>query len=395
MKNLLNRTSSLLMLLVLSSLIALFAFSLKQGLFLQSIAGQTQPSGYPGPKSISDSSLQEPYPGPPTVENGTAVVEVPSNQTPKILPTKIPIIEGAYRASETEELSVGRKLNVEQIFNYAIYGDTLVARVHLADGGTALVEMNLDVGSSNVLLEVPEKDFAGFNDLQLSERYVAWLDSEPKGNQQLLQILDLVKGELFTLQRGNIREIDLRDSTIAWGETLKSGITVHDLATQKDFFIASDSVDARFAKVCSSDWIAYLHNFAEQERFIFTTSADLTVHHIPTGQELLIGRLYNVSTIPGDRITNFDCDNLHLVWVTLSEKESLQPELHVFDFTTEQDQLIDELQGELKPFDNYVLLDGDIIISRVGYDLAQDVPFTPFLDRSRSEIFGPLPILSG
>lgn len=66
MKNLLNKTSSLLMLLVLIGLIALFAFSLKQGTFLQSVAGQTQPSGYPGPRTNSDVSSQDPYPAPVT-----------------------------------------------------------------------------------------------------------------------------------------------------------------------------------------------------------------------------------------------------------------------------------------------------------------------------------------
>jgi hypothetical protein len=67
MKNLLNKTSSLLILLVLGGLITLFAFSLKQGTFLQSVAGQTQPGGYPGPRTNSDVPLQDPYPAPVTL----------------------------------------------------------------------------------------------------------------------------------------------------------------------------------------------------------------------------------------------------------------------------------------------------------------------------------------
>lgn len=67
MKNILNRTSSLLTLLILGGLIALFAFSLKQGTFLQSVAGQTQPGGYPGPRTNSDVSSQDPYPAPVTL----------------------------------------------------------------------------------------------------------------------------------------------------------------------------------------------------------------------------------------------------------------------------------------------------------------------------------------
>lgn len=68
MKNLLNRTSSLLTLLVLGGLIALFVFSLKQGTFPQPVAGQTESGAYPAPKAVSDVASQDPYPAPATLD---------------------------------------------------------------------------------------------------------------------------------------------------------------------------------------------------------------------------------------------------------------------------------------------------------------------------------------
>lgn len=390
MKNLLNRTSSLLMLLVLSGLIALFAFSLKQGPFLQSIAGQTQPSGYPGPKSISDSSVQDPYPSPSTVKNGTTVVEMPFNQSPEILPTQIPIVDGAFRASETRRLSIDNDLNIEQIFDdYVVQGDILIARVRLKNQTIALVEINLNDGSIQKLEEPQD-----FTEWRASERYVIWLNpvQEPRIYEQILQVLDREKGTTSALYKGRIEQIDLRGSLIAWFDSKNKDIVIYDFATQQMQSIAPGSEIARFPRICSEEWVAFLHNFPKHETFVSTTSADISLYHLPSGQRILVGNVSGVPNIPGVRNTSFDCDEQRLVWVsTYSNSQSNNDtELHVYDFASASKTVIEKLTGDLEPYDNFVLLDGDIIISRVGYDLAQGIPFTSILDRSRNRVFGPL-----
>jgi hypothetical protein len=163
----------------------------------------------------------------------------------------------------------------------------------------------------------------------------------------------------------------------------------YNLATGELFEVAVDSRDTRFPRVCSSEWVAFLHDFVEQERFVFSTSADLSIRHLSTGQEVFIGHVSDVSTVPGDRITNFDCDSERLAWITSTYNGDLQQsELYIYSFNTGEISLIQDSQGEFEPYSNFVLLDGSIIISRVGYDLESQELFTPIIDRAN--FFGTL-----
>ena len=72
MKNLLNKSSSLFALLLLGSLVVFFVFSIKQGIFTQSVAGQLQDNAYPVPSKALNIASQDPYPAPATLNTSAS-----------------------------------------------------------------------------------------------------------------------------------------------------------------------------------------------------------------------------------------------------------------------------------------------------------------------------------
>lgn len=342
--------------------------------------------GYPAPTTPTVPPAELAYPiGTKNID--TTVVEPPESTSP--VQTPIPVVEGAFHASETSKLSIDWEVDVERIFDdYVVRGDILLAKVRLMNENTALVEINLNDGSTRMLLEVPQ----GFTDLHVADRYVIWLNSveEPGVYERLLQVFDRENGTIITLHKGKIEQLDIRDTFVIWVDSVSKDIVVHNLASQQTQSIVPSSGIARFPRVCSGEWIAFLQNFAQHETFVSTTSAAISLYHLSSGQEMLVGNVSGVPNVPGVRNTSFDCDEQRLVWVsTNSDPQSNDDtELHVYDFASANEAVIENLVGDLEPYDNFVLLDGDIIISRVGYDLVQNVPFTAILDRSK--IFGPL-----
>jgi|GEM_PF-4381887 len=344
------------------------------------------------PNRISSPSSQGSggYPGVSAIETAypifvqqidTTVVEQP-NSTP-IIPTPIPIMAGAFQAEETTKLTIDVTLNVEQIFDdYDVHGDYLIAKVRLVNGDFALVELNLNDGSTRLLVDLPQ----GLTDLHVADNYIIWLTSvqETGEYERLLHVFDRANNTVATLHSGKIEQLDIRDTFVIWVDSTNKNIVMYDLATQQTETITSSSGAARFPRVCSGEWLAFLHNFTNQETFVSTTSASISLYNLSSGQEVLVGNVSGIPNIPGVRNTSFDCDEQRLVWVSTDDETNL----HMYDFASASETVIEELTGDFAPYDGFVLLDGDIIISQVGYDLAQNVPFTPILDRSK--IFGPL-----
>lgn len=382
MKNLLNRTGSLLILLVLGSSIALFVFSLKQGEFLQSVGGQAQPGGYPGPSRQMDSIT--PYPGPATEEekqtgfsNSTPLpqlVEEPitSSQLPPSLPDR-----GVGISVPTEVALEGAENLMSSstaggLFAPDLDGTLLVAK---ARSGSDVFLVVIDTQNGRIDYSMPIIN----NDSEsphIAGKYVAWAESIPNSDSNIKQVLllDLEKGVTRTIWQGNLHQLDLKDEILIWQEYRGTswGIYGYDLANEQELTIAQGAGIFAWPRICSRNWVIFMHYPREPEPRQLD-SAELRTHNLQTGETFPVGQVPLSDSPTTGR--SHDCDGTRIAWASFSNNAKVDPmaQQHIYDLQDRSERILDmPVQG----WGIRVVIDGDFLLSTVGYDFNRDVSFS-------------------
>jgi hypothetical protein len=384
MKNILSRMSSLLALLVLGGLIALFAFSLKQGTFLQSVASQTQPGGYPGPSRQLDSIT--PYPGPATGEekqtsfsNLTPLPQLVEELiTPSQLPTSLPDrgvgisipTEVEIALEGTENLMTGS--TTDGLFAPDLDGTLLVAKAR-SGNDVFLVILDIQNGRIDYSLPIINNDSEAPH---IAGKYVAWAESVPNSDSNIKQVLllDLEKGSTRTIWRGNLHQLDLKDEILIWQEYRGTswGIYGYDLANEQELTIAQGTGIFAWPRICSRNWVVFMHYPHEPEPRQLD-SAELLTHNLQTGETFPVGQIPLSDSPTTGR--SHDCDGTRIAWASFSSNTETGPmaQQHVYDLQDRRERILDiPVQG----WGTRVVIDGDILLSTVGYDFNRNVSFS-------------------
>ena len=385
MKNLLNKTSSLLALLALGSLIALFALSLRQETSSQPAAGQSQSGGYPGPQRFGAESTIEPYPDPATSEPEqfvsaastplAQIVEEPD--TPFQLPTPLP--DRGVRVSVATEVALegteglAAEPNIEGLFTPDLDGNLLVAKAKSAND---IFLMVIDLQTRSIKYSIPITSFSSGNPRVLG-KYVAWIERSSSGATQL-QLLDVETGLRRTIWQGRLRQLDMKDGVLVWQEygEPRTGLYGYDLSTEKGFEIyqgvkGKASIEPR---ICSKEWVIYM-NFADLPEPGQVESADIYARNLYTSETVLIGQVPLVDSPTTGR--SHDCDGNQIAWASYSNDLQTGAQ-HIYDLKERTERILDI---PLRGWGTRVVFDGDILLSGgVGYDLDRNVPFSHWSD---------------
>ncbi len=315
-----------------------------------------------------------PYPPP----RGTPIVEPPRQPTPT------PFLDRGVRVGSAREVILsGGDVTIEQLSNLDLESNILVGSARVP-GGVTIVVIDLETGRVQRLTRVAERGVEG---LRISGRYVAWIEAAPELGRDMrqLHVFDRSQGREFTAGYGLRFHPDLKDDILVWQENREGswGIYGYDLGAAREFTVAEGPGVRSFPRVCNREWAIYLQHEQGWPRV-----ADLRAHNLTTGEDILIGQ----APFPRDAAAGHQhaCDGYRVAWVSVRTEQYTGQEVdpttgkaetvtntrpvyeqHLYDLTTREDRILDIPVHGL-PF---LQLDGDILISTIGYDLKRNVPF--------------------
>ena len=336
-------------------------------------------TGYPVP-------TDEPYPVGTT--SGVRAVE-PNNNTPTPFPSPIPTTGVGYSASAAERIVLSDSA-IEKVFSgYELSGDYLFLVTLLNNGNRALQKVDVTTGSTERLVEIPSSSGVGFEDIRADGQNVIWSGYSDNGNERRLYHLNLSNNQYAEIQTGSFSYASVKGDSVLWVDSLNNIVRYDLRSSQSEIVLQQEGHIATSSPVaCSENEIAFLDNFhrPSASSYVSHVSADLVLYTINTGQRTTIGRVTHAPNGSIERNRTFDCDTERLVWVADNvdsgdlNRVTSAPELHIFNFNSRSSSRINALTGDLEPFAGSVFLDGDIVISRVGYDLGEDVVFSPYIE---------------
>lgn len=392
MKRLLNVVGGMFGLLALGALA--FALALSFGGLQRGVSPGTQvfqspigtPTRPPYPPPELPTVVPTPPGPPPTLPpypppRGTPIVEPPRRPTPTPFPDR-----GVRVGPVREVIPSGGDVTVEELYNPDQDGTMLVASARVP-GGITIVAIDLETGLVQRLTRVAGRGIEGPH---ISGHYVAWIEPAPELGRDMRQIhvLDRTQGREFTPGYGLRFQLDLKDHLLVWQEKRDRGwgIYGYDLVTGQELTVAEGPDVRSFPRACSSEWILYL-----QHKQGWPGVADLHAHNLTTGEDILIGQV----PFPRDAAAGHQhaCDGPRVAWMSVKREQytgqEVEPttgksetvttiipvyEQHLYDLTTREDRILDiPVQGLPS-----LLLDDNILVSAVGYDLKRDVPFDLF-----------------
>jgi hypothetical protein len=341
------------------------------------------------------STLQSPIgtpaqtPGPPKsiypVSAGRAIETSGANAWPS--PTDLPD-RGVQVGSPIKPNISWADVAIEHLYNPALEGDILVSDATVS-AGTAIVAINLKTGRISQLSQVKGQSV---EEPHVSGRYVAWIESVSGSDTtaRQLHVFDLVQSRESVVGQPRLPyQLDLKNGLMVWQDYRGQGwgIYGYDLNAAREFTIAVDSTNTHSApRVCSQAWVIFLQNIQQGRG----GTADLHARNLTTGEDILIGQtpLMPDSTA-GDQHA---CDGNRVAWVSVQTQDAGPIyQQHIYDLNRRSDRVLDIPIKTL----SVVLINGDVLLSSVGYDLAKDVPFraTPNLRPEQFRI-GSAPLLS-
>jgi hypothetical protein len=352
-------------------------------------------SGFQRHVEPSASALQSPIgtpartPGPPKsnypVSNGRPVELPGANAWPS--PTDLP--DRGVRIGSPNKPSISwADAAIEHLYNPALDGDLLVSDATVP-AGTAVVAINLKTGRISQLSQVRGQSV---EEPHVSGRYVAWIESVPGSDPtaRQLHVFDLTQSRESVVGQPRLPyQLDLKNDIMVWQDYRgqRWGIYGYDLSATQEFTIAVDSTNTLSApRICSKAWVIFLQNIQQGG----DGTADLHARNLATGEDILIGQIPLVQdSTAGDQHA---CDGNRVAWVSV-QTQAAGPiyKQHIYDLNSRSDRVLD-IQIKTLPA---VRLNGDVLLSSVGYDLAKDVPFkaTPSISPEQFRI-GSAPLLS-
>jgi len=374
MKRLLNIARGLFGLLALGVLVLALALSfggLQRGVrpgahvFQSPIGTPTRPP-YPPPELPT--AVPTPPGPPPTLPpypppRGTPIVEPPRRPTPTPFPDR-----GVRVGPVQEVILSGGDVTVEELYNPDLDGNTLVASARVP-GGITVVAVDLKTGRVERLTRVAERGVEGPH---ISGRYVAWIEAAPELGRDMRQmhVFDRTQRREFTVGHGLRFQLDLKDDLLVWQENRERSWNIYgyDLRANQEFVIAEGPGVLSSPRVCNKEWVTYL-----QHKQGWSGVADLHAHNLTTGEDILIGQV----PFPRNAAAGYQhaCDGSRVAWISVKSKTITNTgsvyEQHLYDLSTRKDRVLN-----IPVYGLPVLqIDGDILISTVGYDFKRDVPF--------------------
>lgn len=218
-------------------------------------------------------------------------------------------------------------LPAEEFMLEGLYGDLAVGITPGENNQVWLVD--LSTGQWRRLDRSPDATYRVLP--HISERWVVWEEDfdTPRGGYGVrLVAYDLKRDHEFQVpitRTAHVLEIALSGDIVVWGGVIDyygsaSDIFARNLATGQTWTVAAGPRD-QWAPLVSGQWVVYLD---KEER---AYSADLRAHHLPTGEDFLIGQVPNppdssagkYHVIAGTRV----------VWIKYQPDPVSQ--LHVFD----------------------------------------------------------------
>lgn len=392
MKRLSNMLGGLSVLLILSVLIAVFIFTFPQALRSSTEAQGESP--YPGapeqsyinpypaptgppPESSGITSASEPTNLQPPIESVTPVVEEPSTLYQR--PTPLPDL--GVRASAPVEVTVspvtiqGNNLPISGLFAPDLDGNLLAAKAQVQND-TLIVVIDVDTGDVEHFAQIADYNSEG---PYIAGSLVSWVEpvSNTVSNLKQVQLLDLSTDLERTVWQGNLYQLDIKDEILVWQEERGQGwgINGYDLMHEQELIIAGGSGTFTWPRICSGEWVVYMHYSDSPEAGEVGTS-DLFAHNLFTDETILIGQVPLSQSPTTGR--SHDCDGNHVAWASWSwDTQTDQPvaQQHLYDLTTRTERL---LNIPIEGWGIRVRIVGDILLSTVGYDLSRDVAFSPF-----------------
>jgi hypothetical protein len=312
---------------------------------------------------------------------------MPPVQTSKYLtPTPLPNL-GVWVGPASEVVLSGADIAIEALYNLDLDGDTLVSRANVREGGVTVVTVDLKTGQVQRLSPVAERGVEG---PRIAGRYVAWVEYPLQMNEVgQLHVFDLTQAHEFIVEQGLIHGPDLKDSLLVWQESRGNGIGIYgyNLATNQAIIIADTPAIHSFPRVCSRQWVIYLKQGLQEH---WPSIVDLHAHNLLTGEDILIGQvLFPRSASVGQQHA---CDGQRVAWLgARATGATLTFEQHLYDLATRTDRILD-LPHPGAAY--HVLIEGDFLISMVGYDLQRDVPFNVLWGLPPDQITGGQLVLS-
>ncbi len=320
-----------------------------------------------------------PYPPP----HGTPIVEPPRRPTPTPFPDR------GVRVGPVREVILSRgDVTVEELYDPDLDDNTLVASARVP-GGITVVAVDLETGHVQRLTRVAGRGIEG---PRISGPYVAWIEAAPELGRDMRQIhvFDRTQRREFRIGHGLRFQPDLKDDLLVWQENRERrwGIYGYDLRVNQGFVVAEGPGVHSFPRVCNNEWVIYLQH--EQG---WPGVADLHAHNLTTGEDIVIGQV----PFPRDAAAGHQhaCDGQRVAWISVKMKQQSNQEVnptrgssegatlmtpvyeqHLYDLAARKDRTLNMPAYSFAS----LLLDGDILISKigydVGYDLSRDVPFS-------------------
>ncbi len=345
------------------------------------IFGRLRERAEPAPPTFQSS-----LPGPsPTIES--PLPTMPPVQTRRYsTPTPLPN-QGVWVGPASEVTLTGEDITIEALSNLDLDDDTLVSRASVRGGGITIVTVDLRTGQVQRLSQVAERGIEG---PRISGRHVAWAEYPVQMNDVgQLHVFDLMQTREFTVEQGLIHWPDLKDSLLVWQESHASGIGIYgyDLATNQAIAIAVGPAIYSFPRVCSRQWVIYLKQGLQEH---WPSIVDLHAYNLLTGEDILIGQvLFPRSASVGQQHA---CDGQRVAWLgARATGATLTFEQHLYDLATRTDRILN-LPNPGAAY--HVLIEGDFLISVVGYDLQRDIPFNVLWGLPPDQITGGQLVLS-
>ncbi|MER3513183.1 MAG: hypothetical protein C4310_01210 [Chloroflexota bacterium] len=185
-----------------------------------------------------------------------------------------------------------------------------------------------------------------------------------------LHVFDLTRTREFTVGQGLFHWPDLNDGLLVWQEGRGGGIGIYgyDLATNRTLTIAQGPFLHSFPRVCSRQWVIYLKQGLPEH---WPSIVDLYAYNLLTGEDILIGQVLLPRNASAGQ--QHACDGRRIAWLGVRETDAtLTFEQHLYDLATRTDRILDLPNPGAA---HHVLIEDDLLISMVGYDLQRDVPF--------------------
>ncbi len=349
------------------------------------------PIGYPGlsrQEDQVDRTTIKPYPAPATSDrkqtispNSTPLSQLVSEpETPYQLPTSLP--DRGVRVGVPIEIARAGVMDIQVgspidgLFAPDLDGNLLVAKLKSGEE-ISLIVINTQSGHTEYITPIVNNNSDG---PYIEGNYVVWTESTADSNSNIKQVLllDLDKGVKRSVWRGNLHLFDLKDDILIWQEYRGEswGIYGYDLIHEQEILIAKGTGTYAWPRICSRDWVIFMYySHRPEQRQI--TSADLRAYNLQTGETFSVGQVPLSDSPTTGR--SHDCDGTQIAWASFSYDTQSEPlaQQHIYDLQNRAERILDiPMQG----FGTRVVIDGDILLSSVGYDLNRNIPFSLWSD---------------